>query len=122
MERILVVEDDPDYMNVLRMTFGRLGNHYDVDYVSTYDEGLEAVTNGKHDLYLVDYMLDHGNTGDSLIDEAARREYPAIMLTAFDDYRLQERMRRAGAKECLCKGSVSSESIHSAVKSALSVQ
>ena len=104
------------------MTFGRLSNHYEVDYVSTYDEGLAGVTNGNHDLYLVDYILDRGNTGDSLVDEAARRQYPVIMLTALDDHRLQERMRRAGARECLHKDEVDSDSIHSAVETALRLQ
>jgi len=122
MERILVIEDDPDYLNILRMTFGRLSNLYEVDYVSTYDEGLAAVTNGSHDLYLVDYILDRGNTGDSLIDEAARRQYPVIMLTGLDDEKLRERIKRAGASYCLCKDAVNSESIHTAVETALRLQ
>lgn len=118
--RILVIEDDPDFLNILKMTFARFVDRYEVDYVSTYDEGLEGVTSGNHDLYLTDYMLDHGNTGDSLVDEAARRDYPIIMLTALDDHKLHVRMTRAGAQACLRKDTINSETIHHLVQNALS--
>jgi len=102
------------------MIFSRYEGVYDIDHVSTYDEAIERVTQGDYDLYLVDYFLDRGNTGDSLIDEAARRSLPAIMITGVDDDKLRARIMRAGASDCISKDNLNSNTLHEVASRALS--
>ncbi len=117
--RILIIEDDLDYIELLKHMFDQLTDVYECDYVSTYQEGLDGVTQGGHDIYFVDYLLDLGNTGDSLIDEAARRAHPVVMLSGVDDFKLRERMIRAGATDFLVKNKITCEHIDLVLRKSL---
>jgi len=117
--RVLIIEDDPDYIQQLQLMFQELSHSYECDYLMTYDEGLQGVLQNQHDIYLVDYLLDLGNTGDSLIDEAARRSSPVVMLTGVDDFKLRERMLRAGASDYIIKNEINTVQLDAILRKAL---
>ena len=117
--RVLIIEDDPDYIELLQLMFQELSHSYECDYLMTYDEGFQSVLQNQHDIYLVDYLLDLGNTGDSLIDEAARRASPVVMLTGVNDLKLRERMLRAGAGDYILKDEINTVRLDAILRQAL---
>ncbi|MFQ5527406.1 MAG: response regulator [Thermoanaerobaculia bacterium] len=82
-QRIVVVEDEPDIVEILRYNLEREG--YSVDVFTRGDEALEAVRRDPPDLLLLDLMLP-GMDGLEITrilkrDDATAR-IPLIMLTA----------------------------------------
>jgi len=92
--RVLIIEDDPDHIQLLQLMFQELSHSYECDY-------------------------DLGNTGDSLIDEAARRSSPVVMLTGVDDFKLRERMLRAGASDYIIKNEINTVQLDAILRKAL---
>jgi two-component system response regulator RegX3 len=80
--RILVVEDEPSFHEVLSYQLAREG--YDVSVAETGDDGLAAFEREGADLVLLDLMLP-GTSGTEVCRQLrARSKVPIIMLTAKD--------------------------------------
>jgi len=131
--RILVIEDDPDIMELLAYTLGKEG--YEVQSAPTGEAGLKAMEERVPDLVVLDVMLP-GIDGLELLRRAksnqALRETPVIMVSAkgeesdvvsglelgADDYvtkpfsprvlvaRIRTALRRASEKESAPQGDV----------------
>ncbi|MCP4204392.1 MAG: response regulator transcription factor [bacterium] len=84
-QRIVVVEDEPDILEILRYNLEREG--YAVDAFSRGDEALEGIRKNPPDLLLLDLMLP-GMDGLEITRLLKRSretaEIPLIMLTAKD--------------------------------------
>lgn len=90
MPKILVVEDDPDMVEALRMPLE--SNGYDVITASTGEEGLRKVREIEPDLIILDVMMETTTAGfqvslqlrspDPRSEYAAYRHIPILMLTA----------------------------------------
>ena len=61
MAKILVVDDDPDTVEVIRMTLESAG--YEVVSASNSRQGLERVVSEKPDLIILDVMMDTTTEG-----------------------------------------------------------
>jgi CheY-like chemotaxis protein len=89
-EKILVIDDDPDLVEVLRLTLE--ANGYEVTSAAGGDEGLEQVKEVEPDLIILDVMMDYTTEGfqtalqlrstDPESEYAQYRETPILMLTA----------------------------------------
>jgi two-component system response regulator RegX3 len=80
--RILVVEDEPSFHEVLSYQLAREG--YDVSVAETGDDGLAAFEREGADLVLLDLMLP-GTSGTEVCRQLrSRSKVPIIMLTAKD--------------------------------------
>jgi len=56
--RVLLVDDDEDdYVLTREMFAGVAGKRFHLDWVSNYDDALEAIARSGHDVYLIDYRL-----------------------------------------------------------------
>lgn len=81
---IIVVEDQPDILIVLRRVLRDLQLEHDI---ITVDNGRSALAQASHHacgLLITDYMLDDGLDGIALAREfKARWQTPVIMLTAY---------------------------------------
>lgn len=117
--RVLIVDDDPDYTDALRFELHRFNDRYQIDSVATFEAGLRAIQAGEHDVYLVDYQLDQGYTGDALVDEAARHMRPIVMLTGVEDGNLSDRVIGAGACGFVLKKHVTGELVDRVIRNAL---
>jgi len=117
--RVLIVDDDPDYTDLLSYALLRFADRYHVDSVATFEAGLHAIRAGDHDVYLVDYQLDHGHTGDALVDEAASHMRPIVMLTGVEDDSLGDRVISAGACDFVLKRHVTGELVDRVIRNAL---
>ena len=82
-QRIVVVEDEPDILEILRYNLEREG--YAVDSYTRGDEALEAIQRRPPDLLLLDLMLpglDGLEVTRTLKRGTATAQIPLIMLTA----------------------------------------
>ena len=89
-EKILVVDDDPDLVEVIRLTLEP--NGYQVFSAASGSEGLEKVKEIHPDLIILDVMMDYNTEGfqvslqlrspDLTSEYAAYSKVPILMLTA----------------------------------------
>lgn len=89
-EKILIVDDDPDLVEVMRLTLESVG--YEVFSASGGASGLEKVKETEPDLIILDVMMDYTTEGfqvslqlrDPAPDSefAAYRDVPILMVTA----------------------------------------
>jgi PAS domain S-box-containing protein len=103
--KILLVDDDEDDYILTRELFSAVkGSEYELDWVSTYEEGLMTAERGEHDACLVDYRLGAHN-GVEFIHAARglRVNMPMILLTGHGDYDVDVEAMEAGATDYLVK-------------------
>ncbi|MFH1080243.1 MAG: response regulator [Pseudomonadota bacterium] len=83
-KRILIVDDDQDYGDALRIVLEN--NGYEVNHVLNIRDGQKALEGGKPNLIILDVMMDRHTDGFDLCynlkhDEACRT-IPIMMVTA----------------------------------------
>ena len=78
-----------------------------LDWVSSYEEGMDALRDQEHDVYLVDYYLEDQD-GLELVREARAMGVlkPMIMLTGRGSHAVDVEAMKAGASDYLVKGKV----------------
>jgi len=89
-EKILVIDDDPDLVEVIRLTLEASG--FEVSSAISGADGLEKVKEVNPDLIVLDVMMDYTTEGfqvslalrslDAESEYAAYRGIPILMLTA----------------------------------------
>lgn len=104
--RIMLIDDDEDEFVLLRETLGgSRGTTFEVDWVGSYGEGLQAIRDGRHHAYLVDYRLGALNGVDLVREARASGSHaPLIMLTGEGTVRVDVEAMEAGATDFLEKG------------------
>lgn len=84
MRKILVVDDDPDFVEATRLVLEAHG--YEVVGAANGDEGLEKVRQEKPDLVILDVVmssvLDGLNMSQAMYDDPVGREIPVAMVTS----------------------------------------
>ncbi|HHT9158062.1 MAG TPA: response regulator, partial [Candidatus Tripitaka californicus] len=81
MAKILIVDDDPDIVEAMRMPLE--ANHYQVVSASSAKEGLQKVLKERPDLVILDVMLPGKNGFDVCRELRQRgRDVAVLMLTA----------------------------------------
>jgi diguanylate cyclase (GGDEF)-like protein len=102
-EKILIIDDDPDILDVLELT---LSDHYTVISASNGKEGLDLVPLKNPDLVITDYMMPVMN-GPQFVRELRKdvlmRHLPVIMLTGKGDTKDMVTGIEAGADDYLIK-------------------
>lgn len=119
--RILLVDDDEDdYLLVRNMLSEALPSRHQLEWLSTYDAGLEAMKQGQHDVYLLDYRLDRGN-GLELLQEAIESgcRAPIIFLTGHGDYEIDVESMKLGAADYLLKGQINAVLLERSIRYAI---
>ncbi len=97
--KILLVEDDEDDYVLARDKLAEtFGSNLRLDWVSTWEAGLAAISDASHDVYVVDFRLG-ARTGLELVREAAARgcTKPIILLTGQDSPDIDREAMEAGA-------------------------
>jgi DNA-binding NtrC family response regulator len=119
--RVLLVEDDEDDYVLTRGLFQQVaGRPFVLDWVSDFDEALEAIGECRHDVYLLDYRLGR-RTGLELLREAVAWgcRGPLILLTGRDDRETDVEAMRAGAADFLTKGRMDAAQLERAIRYAV---
>jgi len=121
----LVEDDEDDYVltqDLLAQIQGLPGQgpKFDLEWVATYDAGLEAMKRNQHDVYLVDYRLGESN-GLELLREALKRgcKAPIILLTGQGDHEVDLEAMKAGAADYLVKGQIDAQLLERSIRYAV---
>lgn len=96
---------------------------YEIDWVSTYEEALDAFDRCEYDVYLVDYFLEDRD-GLELVRQARARglREPVIMLTGRGSREVDLQAMEAGASDYLVKGKIDPDLLERTIRYALERQ
>ena len=104
--RVLLIDDDEEEAILLRAQLDAIaGADFQLDWTSSYSEGMAALARNAHDVCLVDYHLG-AMDGVELVREARAAGWrkPMIMLTSRRDRAVDIAATEAGANDFLVKG------------------
>ncbi len=102
--RVLLIDDDEDDFLIIADMFAE-NARFRLDWVQSYEAGLEAISMQEHDVYLLDYLMGAHSGLDLLKDAVARGcKAPIIFLTAHGNYSVDLEVMEAGASDYLVKG------------------
>jgi len=81
-KKILIVDDDPDYLMQMEMQVKRMG--FEVTLAESEKEGLQVLQDTKPDLAIVDLMMENADSGFILSKQIKNMypEIPVILATA----------------------------------------
>ena len=101
--RVLLVEDNEDDYVRTRWQLAEIAEgRYQLEWVSDYQQGLEVLGRGQHDVCLVDHYLG-GRVGLDFLREPAvtSSRVPILILTGSSDRQLDLDSMRSGAADFL---------------------
>lgn len=103
MPRILIVDDDPDLANSMKVVLESKG--YDVSLASNGEEGLEKAKSEKPDVMVLDVMMESISTGFNVCRELKKdekyKDIAIIVLTAIKQETGLDFNKEAGDEEWL---------------------
>lgn len=119
--RLLLIDDDRLQFRLVTAHFKNfVGEQYELDWASTYEEGLQKLLGGTHAACLLDYQLGERD-GLQLIREAVAQgcRTPIVFLTAETAERVDIAAMNAGALDYLVKGEITPRMIERSIRYAL---
>lgn len=119
--KVLLVDDDQGDFEMIRVMLGKAEHQaFEVEWVSTFEEALDAFGKAAHDVYFLDYFLED-RTGLDLLKEAKARGItaPIIMLTGRGSRTVDMEAMDMGASDYLVKGLIDPDALERAVRHAL---
>lgn len=119
--RVLVVEDREDDYHFLSQVFRQVrSTAYELEWASSYAEGLAALRRGGHEVGLFDYNLGQG-TGIELLQaaQAMGSTMPILLLTGHDTPEIDEAALHAGAVDFLGKSGIDPVQLERTIRYAL---
>jgi PAS domain S-box-containing protein len=119
--KVLLIEDDEDDYILVRKLLSQIGSaRYEIDWVQTYADAIEATAKGKHDVCLVDYRLGERNGIEILEAIRGRGDCtPAIFLTGHPNFDVDMEAMKAGADDYLVKGQISADLLERSIRYAV---
>ena len=117
--RVLVVDDDEEDFLILRDLLADYPQgRFQLDWVGTLAQGVEALRANEHDVFLVDYHLGPDNGMDLVRMAVAERSAhrPVIMLTGQGNPDVDREALAAGASDYLVKGHIDAEKLARALR------
>jgi CheY-like chemotaxis protein len=82
-KRLLIIDDDPDFVEVIVSILQNAG--YEIDAKYNPDEGFQALKTGSYDLLLLDVLMGRGAEGIMIArkigDDEKLRETPILIIT-----------------------------------------
>lgn len=103
---VLLVDDSEDDYIITRDQFTETQDYkINLEWATSYDNAIECIEQGRHDVYVFDYYLGE-HTGVELLEWAAEHgvRAPVIILTGQRDREIDLQAMRAGAADYLVKG------------------
>jgi len=119
--RVLLIEDDEDDFVLTRdLLADSRRSAFQLDWVTSYEEGLHEISRDAHDLYLVDYRLGERD-GLEILRQAGQLGItaPLILLTGQGDGDVDLAAMRAGAADYLIKGKIDAPLLERSIRYAL---
>ena len=119
-KKILIVEDDPDHIEITRRILQKSGGSYQVDTAVNAGEGLEKLSRGLYDLILCDYRLPDGTALDILKGlKAGGNDIPLVAVTAMGNEKVAVDIMKEGAYDYIVKDSSYDEILDVVIKKSI---
>jgi len=105
--RVLLVEDDEEDVVLLRYMLDEVDTVYELDWVSSCDQGKEKLRDADYDICLTDFRLGSGN-GLELVRHISdgRLCSAVVVMTGTQEEQLEIQSIRAGAQDYFHKSSI----------------
>jgi signal transduction histidine kinase len=119
--RVLLIDDDEDDFVLTRDLLGQCrGIRAELEWAPDSGTGLDLIRRGRHDAYLLDYLID-GRTGLDLLTALQGEEWigPIIILTGQGDHDIDMAAMDRGACDYLTKDRLDSESLERSIRYAI---
>ncbi|HRG57126.1 MAG TPA: diguanylate cyclase, partial [Lacunisphaera sp.] len=119
--KLLLIDDDERQEHLLQLLLAKFRReHFDLEYVSSYEAGLKKLASGNYAVCLLDYHLGERN-GLELLREAriAGCDTPVFILTAEDSDELDNAAMEAGAVDYLVKSALNPRLLERSIRYAL---
>lgn len=116
--KVLLVEDDEDDCLITRELLAEISHiKYELEWVSTSEDALEAIASNCHDVILVDFYLGK-STGLEILQVALERgcKTPIIMLTGLGDREVDNQAIQAGASDYLVKDQLTPQLLERSIR------
>jgi len=116
--KVLLIEDDEDDFILTRdLLFEIDESRFELEWATTYANGLEKILNSAYDICLLDYRLG-SNTGLDLLREAKNSNcsIPIILLTGQGDHEIDIEAMKAGAADYLVKGELNAALLERSIR------
>lgn len=119
--RVLLIDDDRMQSMLTKALFGQFRQEkFELEWVDSYEKGLDRLLNGEYAACLLDYQLGE-HDGLSLLRKAVAAEChtPIIFLTAETGENIDMQAMDAGAMDYLIKGEINPASLERSLRYAL---
>ena len=119
--RVLLIEDDEDDYVITRELLYEIGEiRYDLEWISAFHAGRDAVLQGGYDVCLVDFRLGEG-TGLDLLREVREHNCrtPMILLTGQGDRETDLAAMQSGAADYLVKSEITASLLERSIRYAM---
>jgi signal transduction histidine kinase len=116
--RILLVDDDPAHVELIRRSFESRGQFPDITVARSVAAAMERLSQGSPDLLITEWRLPDGE-GLELLRRPERRTFPVMVMTGYGDQRTGVRAMRAGALDYAIKSAAAFEAMPHIVQRAL---
>src|SRR5260221_1015899 len=119
--RILIVEDDEDDFVIIEACIKDIPDkEFLIDWCYDYDDAMQRISEGRYDIYFVDYLLGE-KTGLELLKEAIALgcEEPLILLTGIGNRDVDVQAMTIGAVDYLVKSEINTEKLERSIRYAL---
>jgi two-component system cell cycle response regulator len=118
--RVLLVEDNPGDVGLIRAALEESATEFEIDNVTSAQSCRRALETGRYDVLLLDYSLP-GETGLDFLRSVSRKEKlpPVIMLTGQGDELIAKDAIISGAYDYCSKLRITSETLTRTILEAL---
>ncbi|HEY4286026.1 MAG TPA: ATP-binding protein [Puia sp.] len=119
--RILIVEDDEDDFLIIEACIKDIPDkEFLIDWCYDYDDAIQRISEGRYDIYFVDYLLGE-KTGLQLLEEAISLGCgePLILLTGIGSRDVDIQAMNMGAVDFLVKSEINTEKLERSIRYAL---
>ncbi len=120
--RVLLIEDDPDDVLIIRDTLAEpeSGMKAEVDSGATLDDGIDKLSAGDYDVVLLDLSLPDSQGLDTFVRVHAQSPtVPVIILTGLDDESFALEAVSQGAQDYLVKGNLNARMLARVIRYAI---
>lgn len=117
--KVLLVDDDPDDVMLVRDLVEAGEGNIRCDTVSSFEEGLEVIGEGLHDAYLIDYRLGARDGLELISETVSSASGPMVLLTGMGSESIDRKALSCGAADYLSKNDLTAESVQRSIRYAI---
>jgi len=121
--RIVYIEDDEDDFLIIHNLLSEMTPmKFQLEWITNYDAGLEAISNTPFDVCLLDYRLGDRD-GLEFLRKATEKgcKMPIIFLTGVGNYEIDLQAMRMGAADYLPKNEISASILERSIRYAVTI-